>query len=355
MSPFPPPYGGMAVQATKLKQLLETSGFRVIPVSTNPLFPDFLNWICNIPFLRSLLSTVLFYRNLYRGIRQCDVIYFLTGFFNFFWWVTFPALLLIFLLKGKVILSARGGEAGAFFERYKQFLKPVMKRIDLITTPSGFLQNEFIRVFGIHPEIIPNIADLNQFHFRHHTPPKPRLISTRNLEPIYNISCTVRAFAKIRENVPEATLSIVGEGTERSILGTLAAELGVAHAITFYGRVPHQQVQQLYDTHDIFINASNVDNLPGVILEAFACGLPVVTTRAGGIPFMVKDRINALLADCNDCQGLADQVMKLLNNPELAKDLARNGHRASLQYSPEKVKEALLPLLNKVIRNGLHA
>lgn len=355
VSPFPPPYGGMAVQALKLKNLLEISGYRVLPIPTNPSFPGYLKWVGAVPFLRSILTAVLFYRSLYRCKRQFDVVYFLTGFFNFFWWVTFPALLLIFFFRGKVILSARGGHAGPFFDRYKRFLSPLIKRIDQITTPSGFLQNEFIRVFDLYPDIVPNIADLDQFHFRLRKPLQPRLISTRNLEPIYNVGCTIRAFAIIVKAIPQATLTIVGEGSERPMLESLAADLRVAHAITFYGQLPHEQVQQLYDIHDIFINASNVDNLPGVILEAFACGLPVVTTRAGGIPFMVQNRLNALLVDCNDFQGLADQVMELLKNPDLAEELARNGHCESFRYSPDKVKETLLPILNKVIRKAPHA
>jgi len=348
VSPFPPPYGGMAIQATKLVSLFENAGFDVLAVPTNPPMPAALNWISRVPGLRTLASLALFMRDLQRALKRADVVYFLSGFFNFFFWVTYPALLQIKLSRVPVVLSARGGDAARFFRRYKYLVAPVLRRVDLVTTPSGFLQKAFIDAFGITPVIVPNIADLEQFPFRMRTTLRPRLIVTRTLEEIYNGACVIRAFALVRERFPQATLDVVGDGTQREMLENLTQELGVEEGVTFHGRVDHARIRALYDDNDISVNASNVDNLPGTVLEAYACGLPIVSTRAGGIPYMVEDGVTGLLVDCNDCEALAARVIDLLEQPQLAQILITNGRREVEKYTADRVREILIPLLTRV-------
>lgn len=349
VSPFPPPMGGMAIQAVKLAALLEGAGYRVLTVRTNADFPAPLAFIRNIPGLRTLVNSLLFLVHLHGAARQTDVVYFLTGFFNFFFWITYPALLLCKLAGIPVILSARGGAAADFFARYKPLVAPVLRRVERITTPSGFLQQAFVDAFAITPTIVPNIADFDQFHFRLRETLAPKLIVTRSLEEIYNVGCVIRAFARVKARFPEATLAVVGDGGERRRLEELTRELGLASAATFHGRVDHAGIQALYDENDISVNASNVDNLPGTILEAFACGLPVVSTRAGGIPYMVEDGVTGLLVDLDDDEALAARVLDLLETPDLAQRLIANGRKGCEKYSADRVREILEPLLTEVV------
>jgi len=274
VSPFPPPHGGMAVQAQKLVTLLEESDLRVIAVRTNADFPKRVAFLSEIKGIRTLLNLFLFLRNLHKALVHVEVVYFLTGFFNFFFWVTYPALLLIKMHKKRVVLSARGGAARKFFRKYSMLLKPILKTVDQITAPSGFLQDAFVEVFDIRPTIVPNIADLKQFTFRERSPIRPRLLVTRSLDQIYNVSCVIKAFEKVYKHFPDSKLGIAGEGTERRELEELVLRLGLSDRVTFFGRVDHARIQNIYDEYDISVNASNVDNVPGTILEAFASGLP---------------------------------------------------------------------------------
>ena len=98
----------------------------------------------------------------------------------------------------------------------------------------------------------------------------------------------LRAFAKVRTAVPDATLVVAGYGSEELALRRLAAELGIADAVRFAGRVEPSNVPAFFDAADIFLNASVLDNQPVSILEAFAAGTPVITTGAGDIPTMVS-------------------------------------------------------------------
>ncbi len=345
ISPLPPPYGGMAVQAIKLIENLRKEGIHVVEVRTNTDFPKWLRPISFVPFIRTVISTILFLECLNRKTRHIQVVYFLTGFFNFFFWVTYPAILLLHLKKKRIILSARGGAAGLFFKRYGRLIYPAIKMVDVVTTPSAFLRAEFQKAFHIDSVIVPNIADLDQFECRSKIELQPKLLVTRNLEIIYNVQCVIRAFAIIKEKYPNAILGIAGEGSEKPNLERLILNLGLEDSITFYGRVEHDRIQDLYDSHDILLNTSDVDNLPGAILEAFACGLPVVSTDAGGIPYLVKNGETGFLVERNNHEALADRVVYLLGNPQTAQHMASLAKKELVRYSWSHVRQILLPLI----------
>lgn len=348
VSPCPPPLGGMAIQAGKLASCMERGGIHVITVRTNTIFPGMLSWVRHIPFLRTVLNSILFLIQLNKELQSCDLVYFLTGFIDFFFWITLPGIILIKIRGKKLILNARGGGAANFFDHWKYIAGPFIRMADMITTPSLFLKAVFVRYFGIVPEIVPNIADFNQFEFMERKKLSPRLIVTRSLEEIYNVECVIRAFKLIHDKIPESKLDILGNGSLRQDLENKVRDWNLSDSVKFHGVVPHNMIQKYYRNSDIFINASNVDNLPGTILEAFACGLPVVSTNAGGIPYMVEHKKTGLLVERNDHQALADQVFYLLENQREALLMVKNARRECETYSEESVRKILLSLFLKV-------
>jgi glycosyltransferase involved in cell wall biosynthesis len=347
VSPFPPPYGGMAVQARRMSSLLRESGFDVFEVETNPELPERSSFIANAKGFRTIIRLFSFLYHLHKVLPHVEVVYFLTGFFNFFFWVTYPALILIKIHGKRVILSARGGEAGRFFRRYGILVRPILKSVDTISVPSGFLQDVFKEVLNIEPIVIPNISDLQQFSFRERFPVQPKLLATRNLEEIYNVDCIIKAFKEVHDHFPQSLLGIVGEGSQRKALEKMIGVLELTDCVKFYGRVEHAEIQNVYDQYDIYINASNVDNFPGSILEAFASGLPVISTRVGGIPYMVQEGVTGLLVQMNDHIALAGKVVQLVREPDMALRLAQNARDECEKYSWEHVKTALFPILEK--------
>jgi glycosyltransferase involved in cell wall biosynthesis len=352
VSPLSPPDGGMAIQAEKLVSNIRAEGWRVIPVRTNPDLPKSLKIFSDIKGLRTIARVFIFLRNLNRVLPQVDVVYFLTGFFNFFFWVTSPALILIKLHGKKVILSARGGEGRLFFQKYGLLIKPILKRVDAISVPSGFLKEAFKEVLDLDAVVVPNIADFSQFKFRPRRPVRPKLLVTRGLEEIYNVGCVIMAFKKVHDYFPVSSLGIVGDGTQRAALEKLVTELNLSDHVTFHGKIEHAKIQDYYDKYDIYVNASHVDNLPGVILEAFASGLPVLSTRAGGIPYMVNEGVTGLLVDIGDSEALGEKVIELVKDPGLASMLANNARIECQKYLWENVKVALLPILERYISDA---
>ncbi len=334
----------MAIQAEKLANLLCNDGFHVIKVKTNPGIPERIGFLSNFPGLRTLINVLLFLNYLHKSLPHSDVVYLLTGFFSFFFWVTCPALILIRLHGKRVVLSARGGAAEDFFRKYGRLIKPILRRVDVITTPSGFLKDVFRRALGTGSVVIPNVVDLTQFPFHVKHCFRPRLVVTRSLEEIYNIADVIKAFKIVHNHFPKARLGIVGDGTQRVKLQALATKVRLANNVIFYGEVQHQLVQELYAKYDIFVNASEIDNLPGAVLEAFASGLPVVSTNSGGIPYIVENGVTGLLVDVGDFRSLARKVIQLVNDPGFAAVLAKNARDKCREYSWEHVRSLLLPL-----------
>src|SRR5262249_29373067 len=153
----------------------------------------------------------------------------------------------------------------------------------------------------------------------------------------------LRAFALIERRAPDARLIVAGDGRERARLRALAAELGLKR-VEFVGAAPPDRMPELYDRADIFVNSSLVDNMPLSLIEAFACGLAVVSSNAGGIPHIVTDGETGLLSPCGDYEALAANVIRLLEDRRLAASLIGRARAACRQYTWEAARGSWLKI-----------
>jgi glycosyltransferase involved in cell wall biosynthesis len=198
-----------------------------------------------------------------------------------------------------------------------------LQRADAVATPSGYLVDVFAR-FGVRAESIANFVDPDAVRYRRRDRLQPVFLSNRNFQSLYNVPCVLRAFALVQQQLPAARLIVVGDGPERARVHAVAAELALRN-VDFIGAVQPAEMSRWYDEADIYLNASDIDNMPNSIIESFACGLPVVTTRAGGIPYVVEHERNGLLVDCGDHTALAAAALQLIDEPALARRLIGEG------------------------------
>jgi glycosyltransferase involved in cell wall biosynthesis len=117
---------------------------------------------------------------------------------------------------------------------------------------------------------------------------------------------------------------------------------------SFLGRVEHDEIYQLYSNSDIFLNASKIDNQPLSILEAFACGLPVVTTDAGGIPDIVRNGETGFVVAIGDSEALAERAVKLLKDNSFAMVISRRALVECQRYTWDVVCDQWLHLYHKL-------
>jgi glycosyltransferase involved in cell wall biosynthesis len=242
--------------------------------------------------------------------------------------------------RSKIILNYRGGKAANFLRKWQWFVLPLLRRANEIVVPSEFLRKVF-QNFGLHSTLLPNLADTELFHFAEKKQFMPRLLVTRNLEPIYDVESVLRAFQIVQDKMPQASLGIAGDGSEVNKLRAIVGELNLRNVI-FYGAIPHKALPAIYRQYDIYVNASRVDNFPGTLIEASCAGLPIVTTNAGGIPEMIRDGENGLLCAVGDSVGLADGILHLLKHQEFAQLLAQNARVWAEQFSWRNVLPRLL-------------
>jgi glycosyltransferase involved in cell wall biosynthesis len=138
-------------------------------------------------------------------------------------------------------------------------------------------------------------------------------------------------------------LTIVGDGSQRAGLEKLASELGLRNA-EFIGRIAPDRMPIVYDDADIYLNSSDIDNMPGSIIESFAAGLPVVTTDAGGIPYIVSDGETGLLVGRGDHRQMAAMAIRLLEDPALAAKIINQAKDECRKYSWAAVRNRWISL-----------
>ena len=328
--------GGQGVQAELITRNLggeKAADISFVPV--DPELPSLLAWSRRIPYLRTLMRMPFFLLALWRGMRDAEIVHIFSASYWSFLLAPVPACLIARLRGKKTLINYHSGEAREHLSRWRTAV-PVLRRADRLVVPSRYLVEVF-KEFGLQAHVVPNAVDLDQFSYRPRQPLRPSLLCTRGFGRYYGVDVIVRAFARVKNEFPDAHLSLVGDGPlERQIMD-LTRELKLVD-VDFVGAVPHSEISRFYNQADIFINASWLDNMPVSILEAFASGTPVVSTAPEGIEYLVEHEHTGLLSAPGDCFALASNVMRALREPDLASRLAVNGYEKSRLFCWQAVR-----------------
>lgn len=350
IGPLPPPSGGMANQTRQLAELLQQEGIAVTLIQTNASYCPV--WAGKIRGVRAIFRLFPYLMRIWLSAKNIRLFHVMA---NSGWsWHLYaaPVIWIAWLRRKPVIINYRGGEAEKFFNRSFFWVQPSLNRAWAIVVPSGFLQGIF-KKFGFDTVIVPNIINLDRFSVqtgkRAGKKSSPHIIVTRNLEPIYDITSAIRAFALIRASLPMARLTVAGSGPERSMLEHLVTDIGLGGSVRFTGRLDNEMLPALYQEADVMINPSLVDNMPISILEALASGVPVVSTDAGGIPFLVTHGKNALLVPPARPDTMAEAVLRVLHDPILADHLTEEGLKLAQEYTWSNVRDRLLAVYQQVL------
>jgi L-malate glycosyltransferase len=329
--------GGQSVHAAQLvEELNREPGFHVGFAPINPRAPGVLGRLQRVRLARTLIRMPLFLARLTAEAARYDIIHVSSAALSSFLLTTTPAILVGKLLGRRVVLNYHAGQAEEHLRDWGRTAKPVIRMCDATVVPSLWLVDVFAR-HGLEARAIFNHVALEAFRFRERRPPRPVFLSNRNFDPIYNVPCVLRAFSVIQRRAPEARLIVAGDGPQRAELESLARELSLNH-VEFVGRLAPREMPRLCDAADIYLNASNVDNMPLSILEAFSSGLAVVTTDAGGIPYMVEHGRTGLVVPMGDHEALAAAALRLLGDEDLASSLARAARDECAKYRWEAVR-----------------
>ena len=342
--------GGQAVQAARLLERLRAEPSLEISFQPiNPRLPGALGRLQDVKYVRTVLTSLVYGASLLWRVPRYDVLHVFSASYLSFVLAPTPALLAARLYGKRSILNYRSGEADDHLTRWRTAV-PTMRLADRVVAPSGYLVDVFAR-FGVEALSIFNIVDTARFRFRERRPLRPVFLSNRNFEPLYNVSCVLRAFALVQRRYPEARLTVAGDGSQRAELERLASELGLRNT-EFVGRVPNERMHELYDAADVYLNGSDIDNMPGSIIESYAAGVPVITTDAGGIPYILRDGETGLLVPRGDHEAMAAAAVRLLEDEGLATGIAARARDECRKYSWETVRDEWVRLYREVADLG---
>lgn len=341
--------GGQSRQAVRLMEGLHREpeleiGF----LPHNPRLPGILRPLQKIKYIRTVVTTLFYLALLLWRVRSYDIIHVFSASYYSYSLSAVPALFIARLFGKKSILNYRSGEAEHHLENWRTAV-PTIRWADEIVVPSGYLVDVFAR-YGLRARAIYNIVELDRFTFRERQPLRPVFLTSRLLEPLYNVPCVLRAFGIIQERYPTARLTVAADGWLRDDLEALAGDLKLRN-VDFVGFVPFDDMPALYDSADIYLSATSIDNMPSSITECMACGLNVVTTDGGGaIPYIMTNEVTGLIVDRDDHKALAAAAIRLLNNNELALKLVRNAHESSKKFTWPHIRDEWLNLYREIAK-----
>ena len=339
--------GGQAVQADRLLRAWQGDpDVEAWLVPINPIPPGVARHAVDVKYLRTIATQLTYWPQLFRELRRADVVHVFSASYFSFLLAPLPAVLVAKLYGKPVVMNYRSGQAPDHLRR-SAIARATLRWVERNAVPSPFLQGVF-REHGIPSEVIPNIVDVDRFSFRKRQPLAPNVLSTRNFEELYNVACTLRAFRLVQDRYPEATLTLVGSGSEEPRLRQLAGELGL-RSVHFAGRVAPGEIWRYYADADIYLQTPNIDNMPSSVLEAFASGCAVVSTNAGGVPAICTDDRHGLLVECGDHAAAADRIVRLLEDPSLADRLTAEARESCGQYRWETVRAKWVALYEGMV------
>jgi len=227
------------------------------------------------------------------------------------------------------VLTLHGGALPDFARRWPGRVRRLLHSAAAVTTPSRYLREFFL---PIRPDMryLPNGLSISAYRFYLRRTCQPSLIWLRAFHQIYQPSMAVKVLAALYRQYPGARLLMIGpdkgDGSWQFVQ-RLAGSLGVAEGLQLVGAVPKAAVSQWLEQEDIFINTSRFDSFGVSVMEAAACGLPVVTTAVGELPYLWQHEVDALLVPAEDPEAMAGAVRRILTQPGLAERLSRNARK----------------------------
>jgi L-malate glycosyltransferase len=242
---------------------------------------------------------------------------------------------------------------------YFSLTKFSIERSDRVTAVSEFLREETYKTFGCdgcEVRVIPNF--INPAEYFPAPDPATRcklaptdtrvLVHVSNFRPVKRLLDVVRVFAGVRKEL-KAKLILVGDGPDSDAAQREVERLGVKRDVRFFGRV--DDVADLLRGADLFLLPSETESFGLAALEAMACGVPVVASRAGGIPEVVIDGETGYLAPVGDVALMTDRALAVLRDPAHLEKLRRGAVARADLFAADKVVPQYERVYEDVLRD----
>lgn len=308
-----------------LSKHLSNEGFKVISVSR------FSNKLIR---LLHMLLTICKYS------KQTDYVLIDTYSTQNFYYAYLCSLLCRFL-KLEYIPVLHGGNLPNRLKTSPRLSKTLFKNAYKNIAPSLYTKLNFEKLGYHNIDCIPNSIDLKNYQFKKREIGNCiKLLWVRSFSEIYNPLLAIKVFKALKDQNINAELCMVGPDNDGSLekAKQLSNELNID--VQFTGKLSKKEWVKLSNHYNIFINTTNLDNMPVSVIEAMALGLPIISTNVGGIPFLIKNEEDGLLIKPNDTNAFINAIKKLKKEPEFVAKIVRNarGKAEKLDWNEVKCK-----------------
>ena len=324
------PRGGSPTSIDQLTPLLRKEGFEVKTSSSKE------NQLLR---LSEMMTSII------RNKAWADVVLIDTYSTRNFWYAVLTAELCSKLNLNYILLLHGGGLP----ERLKNTPKlsaSLFKKAKLNIAPSLYLFKEFQQAGFKNIEYIPNSIFLKDYTFEPRKKLKPKLLWVRAFAEIYNPILAIKVLEELLKEYPDAELCMVGPEKDQSYKECFNYVESNKLPVKFTGKLNKPEWTALTKDYDIFLNTTNVDNTPVSLIEAMALGFPIISTKVGGIPYLIKDQETGLLVPAKNKSAMVHAISTLLKNQNLAESLSQNARNQAEKFDWEIVqnewKEVLL-------------
>jgi glycosyltransferase involved in cell wall biosynthesis len=246
----------------------------------------------------------------------------------------------------KYIPVLRGGNLPYRLEHSAKMSNAIFNNSYANVAPSKYLKNAF-QDKGFRTIFIPNILNISDYKFRERTQLKPNLLWVRAFDKTDNPVMAIEVLHRLKHNYPNAKLCMIGpfkDATYQEVLDRIK-KYNLENSIEITGVLPKKEWVKKSEAFDIFINTTNFDNTPVSVMEAMALGFPIVSTNAGGLPFLIDDKNDGILIAKNDVKQMTEEIVNLLKKPLFANKLSVQARHKAESFDWQQVKNKWFELL----------
>jgi len=240
------------------------------------------------------------------------------------------------------VLKALGGPIERWGEHSAEAVLAITPRLSRLLVSDGVEED---RIHLIPPGVNPSLFE-GPFEDPFSGVGKPRVLFVGRLAPQKGVRALVAAAGLLKD--PRAQVLLVGDGPERLALEREAERLGVGGRLHFVGFLAHDRLPAVMSHADLLVLPSLYEELGTVLLEAIQVGLPIVASKTGGIPDVIKDGVNGLLVPPSEPEALAHAINRLLADRKLARRLSEGAQARAKDYDWEVLAERVLRVYQDV-------
>ncbi|MGK0307086.1 MAG: glycosyltransferase involved in cell wall biosynthesis [Urechidicola sp.] len=239
--------------------------------------------------------------------------------------------------RKEIIGTLHGGALKEYDQKNKGIVIKIIQKIDRLQSPSKFLIHYFNQK-KINVSYLPNPISITNFEYDRSNVTSKTILWVRAFDEIYNPSLAIRIVYELKKDMPDIKLTMIGP--DRGILKEciqLIDSLDLKNNIEILGKIPHEKLSFYYQTHDIYLNTTSYESFGNALIEAASCGIPIVSTSVGEIPFSWEHKKNIILVKSFNEKAFSSVLGDLLQNNDLKTSLSLLARKKAEQYDIGKI------------------